>query len=125
MRILDSINTLGVSASVKDIARTYTPTTIGDQATPIVAALAGKKIRVYSWGVSLSINGSNCYMRDSTGVQKTELLLRTTGANIPSYYTRSAYPGIMLFETAIGASLLLNCTTAGATNSVQVVYSYI
>ena len=108
---------------VKSVAITYT-TTVGDQSAPIVAAKAGKKIRVWAWGVSLSINGSNCFMKDSTGIQKTELLLRTTGGNAPNYYTRSAYPGIMLFETAVGASLQLNCTTAGATNSVQVVYSY-
>jgi len=114
-----------VDPSIQSKAITYTPTTVGDQATPIVPALAGKKIRVYAWGVSLSINGSNCYMKDSTGVQKTELLLRTTGGNAPNYYTRSAYPGIMMFETAVGASLQLNCTTAGATNSVQVIYSYV
>jgi len=111
--------------SIKSIAITYNPTTVGDQATPIVIAKAGKKIQVYSWGISLSINGSNCYMKDSTGIQKTELFLRTTGGNAPNYYPRSAYPGIMLFETAVGASLQLNCTTAGATNSVQVVYSYV
>jgi hypothetical protein len=114
-----------VDPSIQSKTITYTPTTVGDQATPIVPALAGKKIRVYAWGVSLSINGSNCYMKDSTGVQKTELLLRTTGGNAPNYYTRSAYPGIMMFETAVGASLQLNCTTAGATNSVQVIYSYV
>ena len=67
---MDSINTLGISSNVKSVAITYTPTTVGDQAVPIVAALAGKKVRVYSWGASLSINGSNCYMRDSTGVRR-------------------------------------------------------
>jgi hypothetical protein len=111
--------------SIKSKAFTYT-TTLGDQALPIVPAVAGKKIRVYSLGVSLNIGGSNCYIKDSTGVQKTELFLRTiSGSTVPAYYTRSAYPGIMLFETAVGASLILNCTTAGATNSVQVVYSYV
>jgi hypothetical protein len=123
MRNLDIITSLGVFPGVASVARTYT-TTVGDQAVPIVAAQAGKRIRVWSWAVSISINGSNCFIKDSSGVQKTELLLRTTGGNAPNYYTRSAYPGIMLFDTAVGASLQLNCTTAGATNSVQIVYSY-
>lgn len=110
--------------NVKSAAVTYT-TTVGDQATPIVASRTGKRIRVFSWGVSISINGSNCYMKDSLGAQLSELLLRTTGGNAPSFYTRTAYPGVMLFQTGIGASLQLNCTTAGATNSVQVVYEYV
>lgn len=112
--------------SIKSVAITYNPTTVGVQATPIVPAQAGKKIRAYAWGASLSIGGSQCFMQDSTGVQKSELLLRTiSGAPAPAYYTRTAYPGIMLFETAVGASLQLNCVTAGATNSVQVVYAYV
>lgn len=112
--------------NVKSAAITYNPTTVGDQATPIVAALAGKKIRVYSWAVTINIGGSQCYMKDSTGVQKSELLFRNiTGAYNAAKYTRTGYPGIMLFETAAGASLQLNCTTANAINSVQVVYSYV
>ena len=114
-----------IDPNVQSKAITYAPTTVGDQATPVIPAIAGKKIRVWAWGAGLSINGSNCFMKDSTGVQKTELLLRTTGGNAPNYFTRSAYPGIMLFETAVGASLQLNCVTAGATCSVQVVYSYV
>lgn len=124
MRLTDTLS-FGVYPGVSSKAITYAPTIVGDQATPIVPAVAGKKIRVYSYGISLSINGSNCFMKDSTGVQKSELFLRTTGGNAPNYYSRSAYPGIMIFETALGASLQLNCTTAGATNSVQVVYSYV
>jgi len=116
---------VNVDTTVLSRAITYVPTTIGDQATPIIPAISGKKIRVFAWGLSISINGSNCYMKDSTGVQKSELLLRTTGGNAPNYFTRTGYDGIMLFETAIGASLQLNCTTAGATNSVQVVYAYV
>lgn len=112
--------------NIQSSAITYNPTTVGDQATPIVSAIAGKKIRVYSWGVSISINGAQSYMKDSTGVQKTELLLRTiTGSTAPAYYTRTAYNGIMLFETAVGASLQMNCAQASATVSAQVVYSYV
>jgi len=125
MRLTDTLS-FGIDPTIKSTAVTYNPTTVGDQATPIVAALAGKKIRVYSWGATLSINGSQCYMKDSTGVQKSEYLLRTiSGATSPAIYSRTGYPGIMIFETAVGASLQLNCTTAGATNSVQVVYSYV
>jgi len=112
--------------SIQSAAIIYT-TTVGDQATPIVAARPGKKIRVFSFAVSISINGSQCFMRSGAGgVQLSELFLRTiSGSTIAAYYSRTAYDGIMLFETNVGQALVLNCSTAASTNSVQVVYAYV
>jgi hypothetical protein len=105
----------------------FSPTTVGDQATPIVTAVAGKKIRIYSIAVSISIGGSNCYIRNGAGgTQLTETYFRTlSGSTFPSYYSRSAYSGIWLYESLAGVSLVLNCTTAAAVVSVSLVYSYV
>lgn len=112
--------------SFQSAAITYT-TTVGDQATPIVAAKAGKKIRVFSFGLSISIGGSQCFMRSGVGgLQLSETFLRPlSGAVMPAYYTRTAAQDSMIFETGVGATLVLNCGTAGATNSVQVVFAYV
>ena len=105
----------------------YSSTTAGDQTTPVVAAVPGKKIRIFSIVVSISIGGSNCYMRNgSAGTQLTEQFFRTlSGSAFPSYYSRSAYQGIWLYETEVGKSIVLNCTTASAQVSVSLVYSYV
>jgi hypothetical protein len=122
---MSDINTFKNGVLTKSI--TYSSTTAGDQTTPIVAAVAGKKVRIYSIAVSISIGGSNCYMRNgSAGTQLTEQFFRTlSGSAFPSYYSRSAYQGIWLYESEVGKSLVLNCTTASAVVSVSLVYSYI
>jgi len=113
----------GNSLPVLSIARAYTPTGAGDQATPVVTAVAGKKIRVLSWACSTSINGPTIYLRSGAGgTQISETILRNiSGATIAVNYQRSAYYPIHLFETASGSALVLNCSAAG-TCSVQVVY---
>lgn len=122
-----NLELLYIDPRIKSAAITYNPTTVGDQATPIVPASAGKKIRVYAFGLSISIGGAQCFMRSgAAGTQLSETFLRPlSGSVIPAYYTRTAYVGIMLFETAVGQSLVLNCATAAAINSVQVVYAYV
>jgi hypothetical protein len=122
---MGTLDTLTNGILTKSIA--YASTTVGDQATPIVAAVVGKKIRVYSLVVSISIGGSNCYIRNgSGGTQLTETFFRTlSGSAFPSYYQRTAYSGIWLYESEVGKSLVLNCTTAAAVVSVSLVYSYV
>jgi len=106
---------------------TYSSTTAGDQAAAIIPAVTGKKIRVFSLVVSISIGGTNCYIRNGTGgTQLTETFFRTlSGSAFPSYYSRSAYQGIWLYESLSGVALVLNCTTAAAVVSVSLVYSYV
>jgi hypothetical protein len=105
----------------------YASTTVGDQSTVILAAVANKKIRIYSLSVSISIGGTNCYIRNGAGgTQLTETFFRTlSGSAFPSYYSRSAYPGIWLYESETNKALVLNCTTASAVVSVSLVYSYV
>jgi hypothetical protein len=107
---------------VKSASVSYTAT-VGDQATPVVAAVAGKKIRVLSMALSSSINGPSCYLRSGAGgAQISELILRNiTGSTSAMNYQRSAYYPIFLYETATGQALVLNCSATG-TCSVQVVY---
>jgi len=103
-------------------ARSYTAT-VGDQAQAVVAAVAGKKIRVLSMALTSSINGPSCYLRSGAGgTQISELILRNiTGSTSAMNYQRSAYYPIFLYETSIGQALVLNCSATG-TCSVQVVY---
>jgi hypothetical protein len=122
---MGTLDTLTNGLYTKSI--TYSPTAAGDQATPIVAAIAGKKIRVYAIVVSISIGGSNCYVRNGAGgTQLTETYFRTlSGSAFPSYYSRCGYQGIWLYESLVGVSLVLNCTTAGGVVSISLVYSYV
>jgi len=101
----------------------YPSTTVGDQATPVVAAVAGKKIRVLSMALSSSINGPQCYLRSGAGgTQISETILRNiTGSTSAMNYQRSAYYPVHLYETGVGQALVLNCSATGVA-SVQVVY---
>jgi hypothetical protein len=101
----------------------YPTTTVGDQATPVVAAVAGKRIRVLSMALTSSINGPQCYLRSGAGgAQISELILRNiSGSTSAMNYQRSAYYPIFLYQTAAGQALILNCSAAGVA-SVQVVY---
>jgi len=116
-----------VQGGVLTKAVTYNPTTAGDQASPIVTGVAGKKIRIFALSVSISIGGSNCYVRNgAAGTQLTEQFFRTlSGGQYPAYYSRVGYSGIWLYETEVGKALVLNCTTAGAVVSISLTYSYI
>jgi hypothetical protein len=104
-------------------ARSYPAVTVGDQATAVVAAVAGKKIRVLAMALSSSINGPTCFLRSgAAGAQISETILRNiTGSTAAVNYQRSAYYPIFLYETAAGQALVLNCTNTGVA-SVQVVY---
>lgn len=113
----------GNRLAINSVARTYTVAAAGDQATPVVAAVAGKKIRILSWALSESINGPSCYLRSGAGgTQIGELVLRAiSGSFVPVNYQRTAYYPIYLFETAAGQALVLNASNTG-TASIQVVY---
>jgi len=126
MGLLDRQN-WDVNPSAKAVSVTYASTTAGDQAAAIIPAVAGKKIRIFAISVSISIGGSNCYIRNGAGgTQLTEQFFRTlSGSAFPSYYSRSAYPGIFLYESEVSKALVLNCTTAAAVVSVSLVYSYV
>jgi anaerobic glycerol-3-phosphate dehydrogenase len=101
----------------------YPSATVGDQATPVVSAVAGKKIRVLAMALSSSINGPSCFLRSgAAGTQISETILRNiTGSTSAMNYQRSAYYPIHLYETAVGSALVLNCSAVGVA-SVQVVY---
>lgn len=113
----------GNKLAINSVARSYTVAAAGDQATPVVAAVAGKKIRVLSFAITESINGPSCYLRSGAGgTQISELVLRAiSGSFVPINYQRSAYYPIHLFETAAGQALILNASNTG-TASVQAVY---
>lgn len=112
-------NVLAINAA----AVSYTVAAAGDQATPVVAAVAGKRIRVLAWAISESINGPSCYLRSGAGgTQISELVLRNiTGSTAAVNYQRTAYYPIYLFQTGVGQALVLNASNTG-TCSVQVVY---
>jgi hypothetical protein len=116
----NKLNILSTSVSY-----TVTAGTVGDQATPIVAAVVGKKIRVLSMALSSSINGPSCYLKSGTGagsIQISELILRNIQGSLQALnYQRSAYYPIYLYQTEVGKALVLNASAAG-TASVQVVY---
>ena len=105
----------------------YSSTTAGDQTTPVVAAVAGKKIRIYAIAATTNIGGTNFYLRNgAAGTALTETFYRAiSGSPSAAYYSRVGYQGIWLYETEIGKSIVLNCTTASAQVSVSLVYSYI
>jgi hypothetical protein len=109
--------------TIRTAAVSYPSATVGNQATPVVAATAGKRIRVLAMALSTSINGPSCYLRDGTaGAQISETVLRNiTGSTAAVNYQRSAYYPIHLYETSPGQPLILNCSATGVA-SVQVVY---
>lgn len=108
---------------VLSVAVSYTVTVAGDQATPVVAAVTGKRIRVLSMALSSSINGPSCFLRSGAGgTQISELILRNISGSLQALnYQRSAYYPIYLYQTGVGQALVLNASAVG-TCSVQVVY---
>jgi hypothetical protein len=104
-------------------AVSYPAATVGDQATPVVAAVAGKKIRVLAMALSTSINGPSCFLRSGVaGTQISETILRNISGSFAAVnYIRTAYYPIFLYETNAGQALILNCSNTGVA-SVQVVY---
>jgi hypothetical protein len=119
---LNALITVGGTVKTKQV--TYNPPTVGDQATAVVAAVAGKKIRVYSIAVSLAVNSANIYLRDGAGgTQLSVLYLRTTGGSVPSFYYQEATFGTFLFETSVNTALVCNCSVATGPVSVQIVYT--
>lgn len=113
--------------NVKAITMQYASTTAGDQSTPVLPAVAGKKIRIYAISATTNIGGTNFYLRNGAGGSAvTETFYRSiTGSYIAAYYARVGYAGIFLYETSVGVALVLNCTTAGAQVSVSLSYSYV
>jgi len=112
----------GNKLTILDKAISYTAT-VGDQVTPVVAAVAGKRIRVLSVAISTSINGPIVFLRSGAGgTQISETINRAiSGSTMPVNYQRSAYYPIYLYQTVAGQALILNCSAVG-TASVQVVY---
>lgn len=122
MGTLDTL-TNGVLTKTVQVAST----TAGDQATPIITGVAGKKIRIYAIASTTNIGGTNFYLRNGAGgTPVTENFYRAiSGSPSAAYYSRVGYQGIWLYETQVGASLVLNCTTAGAQVSVSLTYSFV
>jgi len=103
---------------------TYNPPTVGDQATAVIAAVSGKKLRVFSVFVALGIASSNVYLRNGAGgTQLSPLYLRTTGGSVPSSYWESAYTGSFLFETTANTALVCNSSTNTGPVSIKLVYA--
>lgn len=113
--------------NVKAITAQYASTTVGDQATPILAAIAGKRIRIFAISATTNIGGTNFYLRNGAGGSAvTEMFYRAiSGSPSAAYYARTGYPGIFLYETSVGVALVLNCTTASAQVSVSLSYAYV
>ena len=123
---LDRGNVL-VDPNVQTVTIQYASTTAGDQATPVLPAVAGKKIRIFAIAATTNIGGTNFYLRNGAGGSAvTEMYYRAiSGSPSAAYYSRVGYPGIFLYETLVGVALTLNCTTAGAQVSVSLSYSYV
>lgn len=113
------------NVQVKTVA--YASTTAGDQATPVITEIAGKKIRIFAIACTTNIGGTNFYLRNGVGgTPVTEIYYRAiAGSPSTAYYSRVGYQGIFLYETIVGVNLVLNCTTAGAQVSISLVYSYV
>jgi hypothetical protein len=113
----------GNALTVKSAAATYNPPTAGNQATPLVSAVVGKRIAVLAYNVQLGVSSANTYLRDGTaGVQLSVLFLRATGGSVPTSYIETGATGIILFATTAGNALVTNCATNTGTVSVQVTY---
>jgi hypothetical protein len=109
---------------IRSSAVSYASATLGDQATPVVAAVDGKKIRVLLWSCSLSIGGSSIYLRNGAGGAQlsTTILRNITGSLQAVNYQQSAYFPIFLFETTAGTALVCNATPASGAVTIQVSY---
>lgn len=118
---------IAVDPNVKVVTVQIASTTAGDQATPVLAAIADKKIRIFALAATTNIGGTNFYLRNGAGGSAvTEMFYRAiSGSPSAAYFTRVGYPGIFLYETSVGAALVLNCTTAGAQVSVSLSYAYV
>ena len=105
----------------------YSSTTAGDQATPVIPGMSGKKIRIFAIAATTNIGGTNFYLSNGAGgTPVTENFYRAiSGSPSAAYYSRVGYQGIWLYETTAGSNLVLNCTTAGAQVSISLSYSYI
>lgn len=105
----------------------YPTTTAGDQATPVITGVSGKRIRIYAIASTTNIGGTNFYLRNGAGgTAVTETYYRAiSGSPSAAYYSRVGYPGIWLYETTPGSNLVLNCTTATAQVSISLTYSYV
>lgn len=102
---------------------TLNPPTTGNQATPLVSAVSGKKIRVLSYDVSLGVSSANTYLRDGTGGSQLSVLwLRATGGSVPTFYSKSSAENFYLFQTSVNTPLIINCSTNTGTVSIQIVY---
>jgi hypothetical protein len=116
----------GNIATILTTQVTYATPTVGDQATAVVSATAGKKIRVFAIAVSLGINSANTYLRDgSGGTQLSVLYLRTTGGSVPSFYFQGAPINTFVFQTTSGTALVANCSTTTGPVSVQITYTLV
>jgi len=105
----------------------YASTTVGDQSTPVIPSIAGKKIRIYAIAATTNIGGTNFYLRNgAAGTALTETFYRAiSGSPSAAYYSRVGYQGIWLYESEVGKAIVLNCTTASAQVSISLVYSYV
>ena len=105
----------------------YATTTVGDQAAAVVTGVAGKKIKIYAISCTTNIGGTNFYLRNGAGgTALTETFYRAiSGSPSAAYYSRVGYQGIWLYESTVGSSIILNCTTAAAQVSVSLVYSFV
>jgi len=113
----------GTALTVKSAATTYNPPTAGDQATPLVAAVVGKKISVLAYNVQLGVSSANTFLRNGAGgTQLSVLFLRATGGSVPTAYIEGGSAGVVLFATTAGTALVTNCATNTGTVSIQVTY---
>jgi hypothetical protein len=105
----------------------YSSTTAGDQAAAVVTGVPGKKIRIYAIACTTNIGGTNFYLRNGAGgTPLTENFYRAiSGSPSAAYYSRVGYDGIWLYETEVGKSIVLNCTTATAQVSISLTYSFV
>jgi len=124
IHVADSVvDSNGNALTVKSASRTYSPPTAGNQATPIVTAVSGKRIAVLAYNVQLGVSSANTYMRDGTaGGQLSVLFLRATGGNVPTSYIQTGFIGAFLFATTSGNALIANCATNTGVVSIQVTY---
>lgn len=102
-------------------------TTAGDQSAAIITGMAGKRIRIYAISATTNIGGTNFYLRNgANGTALTENFYRAiSGSPSAAYYSRVGYQGIWLYETEVGKSIVLNCTTATAQVSISLTYSFV
>lgn len=83
----------------------------------LVAATAGKKIRVYSFSIDTATDVLDAFFKSSTG-PGTQVSVKRT--NITTWREQSP---LGLFETAAGAALYLNASVAAAGATLNLAYS--